>query len=261
MLIIDKKILTFNIKEIHFSDYPMDVEDCDFINFKYCKNMVNVKGFTCKKEATSIIDLTQDLDAIWNCMDNKSVRYRIKRAQKEGIKIHKNVGYEEFFNMYRSFMQKKGLKSIFDVFGVGYYDLELMKKYGTLFVAEFDGEIICGTLLLEDNHYIEAWVGASRRFEFEKAKASVISDCDRLIDWEIIKYAKEKGIKEFDLGGLWSEEDLKKDENLKGINTHKLEMGGKNIPCYTYNKIYSKPLHLAYYFYTLKNSIGRKTNA
>ena len=42
-----------------------------------------------------------------------------------------------------------------------------------------------------------------------------------------IKNAKEKGIKEFDLGGLWSKEEAEKDEKKKGINTYKLSYGGK----------------------------------
>ena len=86
MLITDRKILTFNIKEAHFSDYPHDIEGCDFLNFPYCKNKVNAKGFTCQKELTSIIDLNQDLETILKNM-SKDVKYEIKRAQKEGIKV------------------------------------------------------------------------------------------------------------------------------------------------------------------------------
>jgi len=256
MLIIDRKILTFNIKEVHFSDYIQDIQGCDFLSFQYCKNKVNGKGFTCKKVLTSIIDLTQDLDTIWQSMNNKSVRYRINRAQREGIKIRINEDYEQFFQLYRSFMQKKRLKSLFDVFGVGYINLEIMKKYGTLFIAEYDGEIICGTLFLEDNHNIKSWIGASKRLEVDRAKASIISDADHLIDWNVIKYAKEKGIEEFDLGGLWSEEELKKDESKNGINTYKLNMGGKIVTCYSFQKIYSKTFNLIYHLYNLKNSRG-----
>ena len=50
MLITDRKILTFDIKEVHFSDYPHDIENCDFLNFQYCKDKTNVKGFSCKKK-------------------------------------------------------------------------------------------------------------------------------------------------------------------------------------------------------------------
>jgi len=253
MLITDRKILTFDIKEVHFSDYPHDIEGCDFLNFHYCKNKVNAKGFTCQKEFTSVIDLTQDLDTIWKNMGRKSARYRIGRAQKEGVKIRINEGYDQFFQIYRSFIQKKGIKSLFDVFGVGSATLEAMKKYGTLFVAEYDGEILTGTLYLIDNSNMKAWIGASKRLEVDRSKASLISKADRLIDWEAIKYAKEKGVKEFDLGGLWSKEEVEKDERKKGINSYKLGYGGKITTCYSYQKIYSKIYTLAYHLYNLKN--------
>jgi hypothetical protein len=243
----------FDIKEVHFSDYPHDIESCDFLKFHYCKNIVNAKGFTCQKELTSVIDLTQDLDTIWQNTDKKSVRYKINRAQKEGIKIRINKDYDQFFQIYQSFIQKKGIKSFFDIFGVGSTTLEVMKEYGTLFIAEYDGEILVGTIYLEDNSNIKSWLGASKRLEVDKAKASIISCADRLIDWEAIKYAKEKGIKEFDLGGIWPKEEAEKDEKKKGINSFKLNFGGKIDTRYSYQKIYSKFYNIAYQLYNLKN--------
>lgn len=256
MLAIDKKILTFDIKEVHFSDHPHDIDDCDFLNFCYCKNKADVKGFTRKKEFTIVMDLTQDLDAIWQNMDKK-VRYWIKRAQREGIVVRINEDYDQFFQMYRSFIQKKGIKSLFDVFGVGSTTLETMKKNGTLFVAEYNDEILAGTLYLEDDSHIEAWIGASKRFELDNKKRTLIAGANRLIDWETIKYAKEKGIREFDLGGIWSEKEAEKDITKKGINTFKLSLRGKTVTRYSYQKIYSKTFSLAYYLYCLKN-LGRQ---
>jgi lipid II:glycine glycyltransferase (peptidoglycan interpeptide bridge formation enzyme) len=256
MLSIDKKVLTFDIKEVHFSDHPHDIDDCDFLNFRYCKNKVDVKGFTRKKEFTMVVDLTQDLNTIWQNMDNKNVKYWIKRAQREGIRIRINEDYNQFFQMYRSFIQKKGIKSLFDVFGLGSTTLENMKKNGTLFVAECNGEILAGTLYLEDDSQIRSWIGASKRFEVDN-KTKLMACADRLIDWEAIKYAKAKGIKEFDLGGIWSEEEAEKDIAKKGINTFKLSLGGKTVTRYSYQKFYSKTCSLAYYLYGLKN-LGRQ---
>ena len=139
------------------------------------------------------------------------------------------------------------------MFGVGAVTLEAMKKYGTLFVAEHDGEILVGTIYLIYNSNIKAWIGASKRFEVNRAKASIISKADRLIDWEAIKYGKEKGIKEYDLGGLWSKEEEEKDEKKKGINLRKLGLGGKIVTRYSYEKINSKIYNLIYNLYNLKN--------
>jgi lipid II:glycine glycyltransferase (peptidoglycan interpeptide bridge formation enzyme) len=255
MLTIDKKIFIFDIKDVHFSESPFDIEGCDLLTFYYCSNKVDAKGFNCKEKLTSIIDLTQDLNKIWQKMSKTSVRYKINRAQKEGIKIQKNNRYEEFFDIYKNFMRKKGFKSSFQIFGVGIIPLEVMKKNGTLFVAEYNGELLGGVLLLEDKTNIEAFIAASKRLENETMNSLLISRANRLIWWEAIKYAKEKSLKEFDLGGLWSEAEVEKDPKKKGINTFKLKFGGEVVTRYLYEKIYSKRLKLLYNMYSLKKEL------
>jgi len=257
MLAIDKKILTCNTKDIHFSDYPYDTEGCDALKFHYCEKKVNVNGFTRQEEFTSIIDLTQDLETILQNM-NKNTRYCIKRAQVEGIVVRINEDYEQFFQIYRSFIQKKGIKSLFEVFGVGTTTLEAMKRYGTLFVAEYDSEILGGSLFLENKSSIKAWISASKRLEVDKNKRRLIGYANRLIDWEAIKYAKEKGMKEFDHGGLWPEREAEENKKKKGINSFKLSFGGKIVTRYSYYKIYSKCLASIYYAYNLKDLVKKQ---
>ena len=252
MLNIDKKILMFNIREVHFSEYPFDMDDCDFLKFNYCKNKVDVEGFTRKNQYTIIIDLTQDLDTIFKNM-KKEVRYKINKAQRSGVIIRKNEDFDKFFKIYRHFIQKKGIKSLFDIFGVGSTSFESMKRNGTLFVAKHNDELLIGTLCLEDDSHIEAWLGGSTRFNADSNKKKIISYADRLIDWEIIKYAKEKGIREFDLGGIWSEEEAAKDIVKQGINDFKLRSGGELVTRYSYQKIYSRPFSILNYFYNFKN--------
>jgi lipid II:glycine glycyltransferase (peptidoglycan interpeptide bridge formation enzyme) len=254
MLVIDKKILMFNIKEVHFSKNPYDIDDCDFLIFPFCKNKVDVKGFACYKKLTSIIDLTQDLETIFNKFHRDTYK-GIKRAEREGIKISINTGYEQFFEIYQQFVRKKEIDSIFSGIGVETASLDTMKKKGTLFIAEYHGEILGGMLFLEDDANIETLVSASKRLDHEKEKKAIIGCANRLIRWEAMKYAKDKGIKEFDLGGIFPEEKIQKDPEKKGINAFKLSFGGDIVPGYTYEKGYSKILNLAYRIYNYK--IGR----
>jgi len=255
MLVIDKKYFMFKVKEVHFADYPFDIEHCDSVTFHFCKNFVDADGFTCQRVFTSIIDLTHDLDTIWQNMDKKSTRYSIKRAQKDGIKVRINENYSQFYQIYKSFIQKKGINSLF---GVGTANLGIMKKYGTLFMAEHDGEILGGHLYLEDKGHIRLWLSASRRLEVSREKARLIGNANRLLHWEAMKYAKEKGIKEFDWGGLWSEEEADKDERKKAINSFKLSFGGEIVTRYSYQKVYSKTYRFAQYLYTLASHRIRK---
>jgi len=253
MQVIDKKMFMFNVKEVHFSKNPFDIEGCDFLIFPYCKNNVEAKGFVRYKKLTSIIDLTQNLDTIWERFDKKSTRYSIKRAERENVIIKINHEYDQFFHIFKNFLIKKRLNSFFEIFGVGIISLNTIKKNGTLFVADYNGETLGGILFLEDDFNIEMWVSASKRLEIENKRHQLIGCANRLILWEAIKYAKEKGIKEFDFGGLFQDNEVAMDPIKKGINSFKLSFGGEVVPGFSYEKGYSKSLKLIYYLYNFKN--------
>jgi lipid II:glycine glycyltransferase (peptidoglycan interpeptide bridge formation enzyme) len=116
-----------------------------------------------------------------------------------------------------------------------------MKDYGTLFVAEYNGELLTGTLFLEDDGIMSAWKSGSKRLNATKEKAKLIGWASRLLYWEAIKYAKMHDIEEFNIGGLFSENDkvIISNEEKKGINFFKMSFGGKVVEYYHYNKHYS----------------------
>ncbi|MDI6780842.1 MAG: peptidoglycan bridge formation glycyltransferase FemA/FemB family protein [bacterium] len=198
---LDTKKYIFKTKNIWFSDFPFDVKNYSSVTFYACKNKIDAPGFNCEELATIVIDLTQELDVIWNNMSGSSCRYAINKAKRDGVEIKLNQNYEEFYKIYRSFRKNKGLLG-------GFFErAEEMKNFGTLFVAEVDGEIIGGNLYLEDENNIRWLIGASKRLSVEKEKATLIGNANRLLIWEAIKYAKKKGIKKFDMGGYWTGED------------------------------------------------------
>jgi hypothetical protein len=141
MVIIDKTYYCFNFKELHFCREPFDVEQCDGVRFICCNNKACKDGFCCLPANSAVIDLTQDLDTIWLKFD-KSCRRKINRAPREGVNIKTNQGYEDFYAMYKSLSQKKGFESM----GMWDVTLETMKKYGTIFLAEYQGEDVRGPL-------------------------------------------------------------------------------------------------------------------
>ncbi|MFC1912759.1 hypothetical protein ACFLX7_00985 [Chloroflexota bacterium] len=255
MLDLAMKVLFFRIREIYFSEYPYDVEGCPFVHFPSCKNKVEADGFTRVDYLTSVIDLTQDLDTIWRKLDYKSSRLPIKRAQREGIKVNINRDYDEFWQINRSFQRKKGFGPIL---GIGTPRVEIMKRYGTLFTAEYEGEILGGNIYLEDEANIRAWRWASTRLKVDREKAALIGRANRLLCWEAIQYAKEKGMKEFDWAGLASKEEANRDKGKKGRNSYKLSFGGEIVTRYSYRKISSKAYKLSYFLYNLANSVVGK---
>ena len=243
MLEINRKIYMFNSKEIWFADYPFDVEGYDSATFMECKNKVDRAGFTRREHTTLVIDLTQNLDTIWRNMGKKSCRYEINRAKREEVIVKINQDSNEFYQMDRSFRAKKGL-------GTGsLYHPEFMRKYGTLFTAEVTGETIAGQFYLEDENNIRWLVGASKRLEVDRDKAIVIGCANRLIIWEAIKYAKEKGIKEFDFGGYYTGGDT--NDPRYSINIFKQSFGGELTTLYNYDKVYSRAYKWASSLYRL----------
>lgn len=242
MLQIERKIYLFKTMEIWFSDYPFDVNGYDAVTFHAAKNKVDVKGFDREEFTTLVIDLTQDLAVIWRNMSQSSCRYAINRAKRDGVKIKRNENYQEFYEINRSFRAKKGLP-------IGFEKIGTMGKYGTLFVAEFEGEILGGQLYLEDESNIRWLLGASKRLETSQEKATLIGNANRLIIWQAINYAKEKGIKEFDLGGFSGKD---KSDRTDPIDAFKLSFGGKPTTQYIYRKDYSKIYQFARKLYQLR---------
>jgi hypothetical protein len=129
-----------------------------------------------------------------------------------------NKKYDEFYNLYKEFQQKKGFNSIFEAFGVGNIPLNNIKNNGTLLVAEYNNEMLVGNYYIEDESNIMPLISVSKRLDADKEKSMLIASANRLLHWEAIKYAKEKQIKEFDFGGLFSEEEAEKDLRKKGVN-------------------------------------------
>ncbi len=251
MLVVERKRLILRTKEIHFCDYPFDVNDCASVMFLHCKNKVDAEGFTCHEDYTSTIDLTQDSDTLWRNMDKKSTRYEIGRAEKEEIRVHINDYFDEFYSINKGLEQKQRRKKWF---GIG-DSLETMRVHGTLVTAEYNGEILGGHLYLEDEDHIKLWLSASKRLEADREKAALIGRANRLLHWEAMKYAKAKGIKEFDWGGLWSEEEAALDSVKRNINSFKQSFGSVAIKCYNYQKAYSKTYRLANYLYRLVSRV------
>lgn len=231
MKIIEReRLLFFKTKQIFFSDRIYDVEGCSSVMFSQCKSKLDLPGFKRKEGATSIIDLTQDLSELWKNM-HKTYRRRIRRAEKEGVHVKINERYDKFYQIYERLMKYKKIPGFRESFPT-------LKKYGTLFVAELEGELLGGIAFLENEASMFAWFGATRRLEVEGDKWAVIGNANRLIVWEAIKYAKQKGIKECDMGGLFAREG----EHYQGfsIDAYKKRFGGEAITVYTYTKDYNK---------------------
>lgn len=229
MIEIGKQKFIFKTKEIWFSDYPFDVEGYHNIIFRDCKNRSDMHGFSSEVFTTIVIDLNKSLEDIWLGMDKKSCRYPINKAIRDGLAVVQDRNYEEFCIINKSLRKAKQA-------ALTQKSAKFMKKYGKLFTAEYHGKVLGGQFYLEDSTTIRWLIGATRRLEVTKEEATLIGNANRLMIWEAIKYAKAKGLKEFDLGGYYTGQA--KDEQKAKINVFKRSFGGQLTTHYIYEKDY-----------------------
>jgi len=253
MLVLDIRHLFFNIKELYFSEEPFDIPNCDAVIFHNCSKKLTKKGFFCSPSLTNYINLNRDLDDIFKEFHKKSTRNAILKAEKERIEVRVNKDYDEFYNMNQLFMKKKGIAPLLNIS----FDLDILKKYGTLFTAKLSGELIGGNIYLEDDNYLRLWISASKRLQVSKQESIIIGNSNRLLHWEAIKYAKEKGLKWFDWGGLWDEKEALADINKYNINSFKLSFGGVTVQKYDYIKDYTFGYSLMKRMYILLNKVSK----
>jgi lipid II:glycine glycyltransferase (peptidoglycan interpeptide bridge formation enzyme) len=231
MLEIERKRYILKTKDIWFADFPYDIKGFSRVAFRDCKNKIDMPGFDCKEHATFVIDLTQDLDEIWNNMGKSSCRYEVRRAEREGIKILIDQRFEEFVKIDKLFRKTKKLQQ-------ANITAQFIKKYGLLFVSELGGEIMGGQFYLKDKNNMRLLLAPSKRLNVDDKKSLLIGMGNRLMIWEAIKYGKANGIKEFDFGGYSS--GGTGGTILDEPNLFKQSFGGKKTYRYIYQKEYSK---------------------
>jgi len=225
---------TFRTKEIWFSDSPYDVYGYDSISFQACKNLVSDKDFKCQEFDTSIIDLTQGLDAVWTKMSSGNCRKPIHRAEKAGIIININQDYDAFYVLYTQIRKLHGVVGL---------PIDVIKEHATLFTAKFDGQVISGHGYLEDKDNMRSWVIGSARLTDSKEFTTTVANSSKLLIWTAIQYAHAKGIKWFDMGGVYTDADM--DKWKANANIFKQSFGGEAARLYVYQKDYSGILRIA----------------
>jgi len=171
-------------------------------------------------------------------MDRNAHR-NIKKAESNGITVKINQNHEEFYNMYMDHIKsKKHIK---------WYDIassESIKKYGTLFTAEKDSKILSGGVFLEDEDNIVYLIASSYRYSPDKETRTSVGNATYMIQWEVIKYAKAKGIKEYNLGPCMSEE-----QSIDTLVQFKKGLGCKETIHYNYYKDYNNLLKIVRFIY------------
>ena len=223
MLITERKYGMIKIVNIFFSDEPVTVNlpDYDMLTYNTYKNWDEVEGFEKIQTLATIIDLSQGTEGIWGKINRQHKRH-IRQAEKNGIKIGVSNKYEEFHKIHKKFLIQKNYAG---PLGLNIVSSHFMQKYGILFTAEYEGEIVGGNLFFQDeNNALSASI-AYQLSENSGDKNKMIFDASCLIHWEAMQHFKNLGVVNYHLGG---------------VNHFTQSFGGDIIPQYNYLKFNSR---------------------
>lgn len=168
------------------------------------------------------LDLEPDLDAILMSFDEKT-RYNVRLAEKKGVSVREEtneLGVKTFYRIY----QETALRDKFLIHPIKYYqkirELIFEKGLGANFIAYYKDKPIAGVIVFCLGKKIWYMYGASA-----SAYRNVMPN--HLLHWEIIKWAKEKRFKIYDLWGIPA--DPKPGHPLYGVYRFKRGFNGKTI--------------------------------
>ncbi len=210
---------------------PCDVADVAVANF-LSYNSVDVHGFKRKQGITSIINVSEPLDVLWEKMRKKFIREQIERGKRRGITAGPNNDFATFERMYADFTHRLAFDSL---------PREALRN-GILFLAYYEGEAIAGGVFITDGTHMRALALASKRVDEQSGRMrDIFGEANRLVIWEAIQYAKQHNYKMFDLGGIAPES---KNAHWARVAVFKEAFGGERQSQYYYTKVYSPILKM-----------------
>ncbi|MDD5772615.1 MAG: peptidoglycan bridge formation glycyltransferase FemA/FemB family protein [bacterium] len=146
---------------------------------------------------TSILDLTKNEDSILSGFESKT-RYNIRLGQKKGVEIIKTEEKTDIKKFF-SILEETSKRQKFLIHQNNYYealwDIFKPQKMIHLFMACYKGEPVSGLFLITFGNKCWYLYGASGSIHRETMP-------NYALHWEVIKWAKNKGLKEYDLWGI-----------------------------------------------------------
>lgn len=147
--------------------------------------------------STVIMDIHRSLDTVLAEMPQKG-RYAIKRAERDGVTTELVPATDENCEIMFNLLRDTALDAGFGIRSKNYYKTYYQRYekagIGQLFFAKYEGEIVAGAYALAFGHKGTYKDGASIR----KRTAYGAS---HLLQWEVIKWMKKKGVTVHDLCG------------------------------------------------------------
>jgi peptidoglycan pentaglycine glycine transferase (the first glycine) len=203
---------------------------------------------TIQPRCTILVDLTPDPDDILARMKSKT-RYNIRLAGRKGVTVRE--GTVEDLPGFHRLMRITAERNDFGIHSQAYYQaahqLFVPQGLAKLFLAASEGQVLAG---------IMAFAFGQRAWYMYGASSSEHRDLmpNYLLQWEAIKWAKDRGCFTYDLWGIPDEEEetlerefTKRSDGLWGVYRFKRGFGGQVVHYMgAYDYVYSPSLYWLY---------------
>lgn len=195
-------------------------------------------GYSAKKWATYVVDLTVPEEQLWNNLKGGGVsRTPVRKAERMGVIVRLAESEQDLRRFYDIMNEHSRLNGIYQT----QYErwalmAETLQQEMKLFLAEQDGQAIAGAgvLCYNGSGYLFRPVQAAYCYE-QKVYAG------DLLQWTIIKWGHQQGMRFYDLAGV---SPLPTNAKERGIADFKAKWGGRYIEYYEYYRTY-RPIHHA----------------
>jgi len=197
---------------------------------------------------TFVLDLTKSEDELLSSMHPKT-RYNIKVAQKHGVIISEDdSAFNEYLHLTKETTNRQGFYAHNEKYHRTMWAIMHKAGIAHLFTARYNDEILSAWIVFVFGDTIYYPYGASGRNHREVMAPT-------LLLWEIAKWAKNKGLKKFDLWGALGPAPNEKDP-WYGFHRFKQGFGPRLVEFAGSFDLIIKPFH--YWIYTLADTIRWK---
>ncbi len=150
------------------------------------------------------VDLTLDHQTLWDEHFSYACRKNIRRAQKAGVRVFRGTDQrhiKEFHRIYIDTMKRNNAQSKY-FYSLEYFQsfFERMPENAQFMLAEYEGEVIAGTLYLHDKDEVFSFLGgADPAYQHLRPTNAIV--------YETIRWAQDLSKSRLILGGGYRADD------------------------------------------------------
>ena len=176
---------------------------CEFVRFElFGDYQANYDGQVESRTHNVVRNLAMSIDEMW--MDFKQkVRKNVKRAEEHALEIvieNDETHLKDFLDIYYSTMDRSNAEKVFYFSSDFFKTINLMKENIMYFHVLCEGKVISTELVLYGAENCYSYLGGTYRDYFDMRP-------NDFLKFEIIKWAKRSGLKNFVLGGGYGADD------------------------------------------------------